>query len=179
MSSSELNRIFDLYKITEQSSHNEIIDAMVQMCGDANFKIANYILAHKSPIPRTFAYHIDQTSTVESAVKDQAHHAIDLSYVFLNARADMTKEQVALAEKMALDWLTFANTKDPWEPFNARQRWMIYGGEQVQHKWDLLTEDEDEATRNYTRTEALLREKLYGKLLLAIDDIGYERYRLP
>lgn len=179
MSSSELNRILDLYNITDQSSHDEVIDALVQMCGDANFKIANHILAHKSTIPRTFAYHIDQRSTVESAVKDQAHHAIDLSYVFLNAKADMTKEQVALAEKMALDWLTFANNKDPWEPFTARQRWMIYGGEQVQHAWGLLTEEEDEATRNYARTETLLREDLYGKLLLAADDIGYERYRLP
>ncbi|KAM0548772.1 hypothetical protein ACHAPJ_009768 [Fusarium lateritium] len=179
MSPDEVDRILDLYGVTAQSSHDQVVQAIIEMCGDANFKIANFVLAHNSPLSRTFAYHIDQKSTLDSTVGGQAHHAIDLFYVFLNGRESMTAQQVVLGEKMALDWLSFANERDPWERFSTHHKWMVYGSEKARDSWELQTESEDDSTRHYTRTKTLLREDLYKKLWLAIQDIGYERYRLP
>lgn len=178
MSTSEAERVLQIYGIGAESCKEDVTQAFVDIIADMVFKVPNYIVAHQSGLARTFAYHIDQISTLDHVLKGQAYHAIDLFYVFMNGREDMSPAQIALGEKMASDWIRFANDKDPWERFALGQRWMIFGPRNEQDSWGLQSEEEDEPVRHYCRWRALLKEGLYQKLWEAAEDIAYERYRL-
>ena len=178
MSSSDIDQILEIYGVTKSSSKDDATQALLDIIADMMFKMQNYVIAHESNVPKTFAYHVDQTSTLENELKGQAYHAIDLLYVFLNGREDMSPSQIRLAEQMASNWINFAHGKDPWERFGERQRWMIYGPKDKQSTWDLQSEEQDESVRRYSRYRQLLEKGLYEKLFNATEDIAYERYRL-
>jgi carboxylesterase type B len=178
MSAAEADRVCELYGISAEISREQSIQSLIDMVADMMFKMQNYVIAHQSNVNKTFAYHVDQRSTLDHCLKGQAYHAIDLLYVFLNGKETMSAEQIVLAERMASDWIVFAHGKEPWEPFASNKRWMIYGPEKHQSTWELQSEDQDEPVRRYSRFRALLQDGLYEKLYNAVQDIAHERYRL-
>lgn len=178
MSSSETDRVLEIYSLGPNAPLEDVTEAFVSMIGDMMFKMQNFVTLQRSDKPKTFAYHIDQRSTLDNFLKEQAYHAIDLFYVFLNGSVDMTGGQLLLAEKMASDWIAFANGKEPWPNYLSACQWMIYGPEKAQDKWELQDEHEDEPMRHYTRWKQLLDEGLYEKLWSAMEDIAYEHYRI-
>lgn len=178
MSSSEADSVLRIYGVTPDSSKEALVEAFMDIIADMLFKTQNYVIAHQSSLPRTFAYHIDQISTLDHVLRGQAYHAIDLYYVFLNSRETMTPDQVVMAEKMASDWIAFANGRDPWERFESSKKWMIYGPKEAQNTWALQDEDQDENIRHYSRWRSVIDTGLYEKLWNAAEDIAYERSRL-
>lgn len=178
MSASEAEKCLEIYEISSQSSRAEVVQGFVHIIGDMMFKMQNFVIAHNSHIPRTFAYHVDQASTLDNMLKGQAYHAIDLLYVFLNGRQIMSPEQISLAERMASDWITFANGEDPFDRFPTSKKWRIYGPRNAQNSWEMQDEEQDEACRHYSRWRSLLDHGLYEKLWNAVEDIAYERCRI-
>lgn len=178
MSPSEIDRVLQIYGLTHNSPEGDLAQGFIDIIADMLFKMQNYVIGHRSNVARTFAYHVDQVSTLDHILKGQAYHAIDLFYLFLNGKEDMSDDQIALGERMASDWIKFANGIDPWERFSVGNQWMVYGPRKNQSGWEVQSESQDEGIRHYSRWQSLIEDGLYEKLWNAAEDIAYERYRL-
>lgn len=174
LSNSEMDFVFEQYGIDAETPDLERISKLETMTADACFVYQDRIHAQSNRCP-TFAYHIDQQSTLENPYKGMAYHAIDLLYVFLNLTEKMSDGQIALAKKISADWLDFACGKQPWEPYNVSKSWMIYGPDD---KFSVLTEEEDNSIRRYSRMDALTAAGIFDRWWQAMDYIANVRWRL-
>lgn len=73
-------------------------------------------------------YHFNQPNTWEGPWKGHATHILDAAYLFMNFDEHLTVSQRALAERFAVDVITFANGRTPWTPFKGEKGFVnVYG----------------------------------------------------
>lgn len=163
------------YGIAADISHEVLECRFEEMATDAIFWVQTYLHAHASRVERTYAYHVDQVSTLDNALKGLAYHAIELLYVFRNLEEEMTEGQRALSRKMAADFVRFAYGEDPWERFGEGKKWMVYG---PNDKWAVKSESDDEDVRRYARMKKILDAGLFPKWAAAVDYVVNKRWIL-
>ncbi|KAB2568565.1 Para-nitrobenzyl esterase [Lasiodiplodia theobromae] len=157
-------------------SHEELECRFEEMATEALFWLQTYLHAHASRVERTYAYHVDQVSTLDNPLKGLAYHAIELLYVFRNLEEEMSEGQRELSRKMAADFVRFAYGEDPWERFNGEgKKWMVYGPDDG---WAVKSESDDEDVRRYARMKEILDTGLFPKWAAALDYIVNKRWIL-
>lgn len=175
MSVEHAEKIFNLYGIKHDLPREEISRRFERIAGDACFILQDHYAVHKSNKTSTYAYHIDQEASIVEAYEGLAHHAIDLSYVFLTITPVMNPSERSLAYKMAGHWIDFAYGRDPYEKFSEGQRWMVYG---PKGQARLMTEAEDEPVRKYQVMKEIERMGLQMEFQLAIEDACMMTFKL-
>ncbi|KAK0647497.1 Para-nitrobenzyl esterase [Lasiodiplodia hormozganensis] len=162
------------YDISADISHEMLERRFEEMATDAIFWLQTYLHAHASRVKRTYAYHVDQVSTLDNPLKGLAYHAIELLYVFRNLEEEMTEGQRELSRKMAADFVRFAYGEDPWERF-GEGKWMVYGPDD---KRAVKSESDDEPVRRYARMKEILDAGLFPKWAAAVDYVVNKRWIL-
>lgn len=151
--------IFSLYDISADISGDLLLERFEHMCGDAIFKIPNYITArqntHLKALGQLFLYHFDQRSRIANELQGTAYHAHELLYLFNNLPEAMNESERKMGQNFAQAWIDFAHGLDPWDAMGsaAEWRWKVWGPE---CKEAVRTEAEDEDVRHYTRFERIL-----------------------
>lgn len=163
------------YDIAADVSHEVLEHRFEAMATDAIFWVQTYLHAHASRVERTYAYHVDQVSTLDNPLKGLAYHAIELLYVFRNLEEELSEGQRALSRKMAADFVRFAYGEDPWERFGEGEKWMVYGPDDG---WAVKSESDDEDVRRYARMKAILDTGLFPKWAAALDYVVNKRWIL-
>ncbi|KAJ5090614.1 hypothetical protein N7532_009298 [Penicillium argentinense] len=177
---SHTDTILKAYQITDNLPLPELLGRVEHMCGDAIFKIPNYLLAQKceSDYPgETYLYHFDQRSRLKNVFEGTSYHAHELLYLFGNLDNEMNDDEQNMARHFASAWVRFANGLVPWESSEDR-RWMVWGPLGV---FELKSEQEDEADRNYERMDMVLRlgdGTVWKKWLSGVDSLVNRRWRL-
>lgn len=166
--------VLQRYGISGDLSHAELDLRFEKMATDGLFWLHTYLHAHASEVERTYAYHFDQVSQLETSFKGLAHHAVELVYLFQTLEERMTDEQMKLSRKLGTDFIQFAHGTDPWRRF-GQGNWMVYGPDD---KWTVKTEDEDKAVRNYARMVGILDDGLFPKWAEAMDYVINRRWFL-
>nr|CEG05071.1 unnamed protein product [Fusarium clavum] len=167
--------ILNLYGMTPDQPREEFLQLLEVMIGDAVFKMHNWAAAHRSQVPQTFAYHFEQVCTHESLFKGLSYHALDLLYLFLNFDEKLTPGQHKLARTYANSFIDFAYGKDPWPRFSDGAKWMLFGPEEESK---VVTEEEDEALRRYTRMKKIVDMGVADDFVAAVDHFATHRDRL-
>lgn len=166
--------VLQRYDISADLSHEELDLRFEKMATDGLFWLQTYLHAHASKVERTYAYHFDQVSQLETSFKGTAHHAAELVYLFQTLEERMTDDQMKLSRKFGADFILFAHGKDPWKRFGDGN-WMVYGPDD---KWATKTEDGDKAVRNYARMVGILKDGLFPKWAEAMDYVINRRWFL-
>ena len=174
--------ILHAYGITADLPQTEFLTRLEHMCGDAVFKIPNYLLAQECtrrdiPEEGLSLYHFDQRSRLPNAFEGTAYHAHELLYLFGNLNNKLNHDEQYLAQEFASAWIRFANGLKPWAG-DGERKWMIWG---PSSKMQLKKEDEDEEVRNYSRMKMMLElEGGHGwkKWLAGVDCLVNRRWKL-
>ncbi|KAK5046960.1 hypothetical protein LTR84_007314 [Exophiala bonariae] len=136
------------------------------------FKIPNWLTVHKSKLPKTYAYHFDQLSTIPNIMNGTAYHAHELLYVFLNGEPKFDEKQKQLAQRMCEAWIKFAYGEDPWQPFDQGNKWMGFGPDNCMA---LKSEAEDKTVRCYSRFKKIVESGIWPRFVSAIDNLVNRR----
>ncbi|KAG8170050.1 hypothetical protein KVR01_000795 [Diaporthe batatas] len=166
--------VLQRYGISADLSHEELDLRFEKMATEGLFWIQTYLHAHASKVERTYAYHFDQVSQLETSFKGLAHHAVELVFVFQTLEERMTDEEMKLSRKLGADFIQFAHGNDPWRRFE-QGNWMVYGPD---NNWAVKSEEEDKAVRNYVRMLGILQDGLFPKWAEALDYVIDRRWHL-
>ncbi|KAJ6104532.1 hypothetical protein N7523_010852 [Penicillium sp. IBT 18751x] len=177
----QTDHILRAYGITADLSQNVLFSRTEHMCGDAIFKVPNYLLANKCaaeklPKDAFFFYHFDQRSRLPNALEGTAYHAHELLYLFRNLDNELSEKEMGMAREFASAWIRFANGLAPWE-INGDRRWMVWGPDS---KTKVITEEEDQEVRDYTRMRMMLgledkNGKVWERWLAGVDALVNRR----
>ncbi|RJE19981.1 Carboxylesterase family [Aspergillus sclerotialis] len=178
----QTDHILNAYGITTDLPRAEFLTRMEHMCGDAIFKIPNYLLAQECtrrdiPEEGLFLYHFDQRSRLPNAFEGTAYHAHELLYLFGNLNHKLNDDEQRLAQEFASAWIHFANGLKPWTG-NTERKWMVWGPSSTMQ---LKNEDEDEEVRDYSRMNIMLElEEGHGwkEWLAGVDSLVNRRWKL-
>jgi para-nitrobenzyl esterase len=128
----EVDRVLDLYRTLRRGASRE--ELLIAALTGSNFWIRTVMLAErkaargKAPV---YMYSLDWRSPACGG-RLQAHHAMDLPFVFDTTDVpDTTKDAPGapeLAAVMSASWAAFARTGSPENP--ALPRWPVYGPEE-------------------------------------------------
>jgi carboxylesterase type B len=171
------------YEIADDLSRAEFLVNVEHMCGDAIFKIPNYVLAQicgggKSGIEgRFYSYHFDQRSRIRNSFEGTAYHAHELLYLFGNLENEMNYSEREMVKEFMSAWIRFANGLAPWHP-KAEERWMVWGPDS---KSELKNEAKDEDVRGYERIKRILGlgdGTVWKKWLAGVDSLVVRRWKL-
>ncbi|KAH7401387.1 Alpha/Beta hydrolase protein [Pyrenochaeta sp. MPI-SDFR-AT-0127] len=174
MTVDQASEILSLYGLHSNLAHDQLEQRFEEMAGDGIFKIQTRIHARVSQVKQTYAYHVDQLSTLHNPLQGLAYHAIELLYIFMNMEEDMTQDQIQLSRAMAADFLSFAYGEAPWE-IASNGKWMVYGPNSARR---VKTEDEDEGVRKYGRMKRIQDMKVFPQWVEALDYIVNKRWLL-
>lgn len=166
--------VLQRYGMSSDLSHEELDLRYEKMATEGLFWLHTYLHAHASKVERTYAYHFNQLSQLDTSFKGLAHHAVELVFVFQTLEERMTEEEMKLSRKLGSDFIQFAHGADPWRRFE-RGNWMVYGPD---GKRALKSEDEDKAVRNYARMVGILEDGLFPKWAEALDYVINRRWFL-
>ncbi|KAL6230956.1 hypothetical protein BDW75DRAFT_234005 [Aspergillus navahoensis] len=176
----ETDQILMDYGIFQDLSHDMLLERVEHMCGDAIFKIPNYVTAFENPVldnmGALFLYHFDQRSRLENALEGMAYHAHELLYLFKNLANKMSDEENSMAEAFAAAWIRFCNGHAPWRA--SKGEWKVWGPDSVQA---IKSEEEDEAVRSYTRMKRILAMgggKTWKRWLAGVDALVNKRMNM-
>ncbi|PYI10914.1 alpha/beta-hydrolase [Aspergillus sclerotiicarbonarius CBS 121057] len=152
---SDTDQILTEYGIHQVLSHDMLLERVEHMCGDAVFKIPNYVTALANSTlrdkGRLFLYHFDQRSRVQNSLEGTAYHAHELLYLFKNLANEMSDKENKMAEDFTSAWIRFCNGDAPWTA--SKGEWKVWGPDSVQA---VKTEEEDEGARSYKRMQRIL-----------------------
>jgi carboxylesterase type B len=156
---SDVNEILGAYEICEGLELEVLLERVENMCGDAIFKIPNYVTARECRRREIlggdmFLYHFDQRSRIHNSFEGTAYHAHELLYLFGNLENEMNDAERNMVKEFASAWIRFANGLSPWKVEEGERRWMVWG---PNSQGEVKTEDEDQDMRNYTRMELILK----------------------
>jgi hypothetical protein len=84
----------------------------------------------------------------------------------------MSLGQIELSDQMMHNWIDFAYGEDPWDRFSDSQKWMVYGPDNTSM---VLSEEEDEDVRKYSRIDEILDMGCYEALVEVVDTICVKR----
>ncbi|KAJ6015488.1 hypothetical protein N7540_010079 [Penicillium herquei] len=171
------NLIMKAYDINDNLSHDEFLGRVEHMCGDAIFKIPNYLLAQKFAGKKRFIYHFDQRSRIPNAFENTAYHAHELLYLFMNLENMFNEEEKVMAREFASAWIRFANGMEPWD-MHQQDQWMIWGPDS---EMKLKTELEDQEVRDYERVKLMLQlddGRVWQRWLAGVDALVNHRWKL-
>lgn len=166
--------ILDLYEIHSELPHDQLTRRFHDMAGDGVFKLHTVVHAHASKVSQTYAYHVDQVSTLENPLKGLAYHALELLYVFMNMEEAMSEGQKQLSQAMAAHFIDFAYGEAPWKPAHGGT-WMVYGPNDT---WGEKSEEDDESVRQYVRMQRVREIGLFPQWMEALDHIVNKRWLL-
>lgn len=177
--------ILELYGLNPTLSQEQLTHRFEHMCGDAIFKIPNYLTGRcNTRLQRQgklFLYHFDQRSRLQNALYDTAYHAHELLYLFANLPEKMSTEEIQMSHDFGRAWIDFAYGDDPWDLDGGDTwQWKIWGPKSIQA---VRTEAEDEDVRMYSRFEKMLAlgepsGEVWKKWVMGIDDICNKRMRM-
>jgi carboxylesterase type B len=171
------DQILEAYGITADSPQEEFLAHVEHMCGDAIFKIPNYVLAQTAK-ESSFLYHFDQRSRLQNAFEGTAYHAHELLYLFMNLENEFNEEEKQMAREFSSAWIRFANGMAPWNVESADRAWMVWG---PASKVELKNETQDQETRDYKRINMVLlldEGRLCEKWLAGVDALVNRRWKL-
>ncbi|KAL2787796.1 Alpha/Beta hydrolase protein [Aspergillus keveii] len=176
----ETAEILHAYDIHPDLPHNELLERVEHMCGDAIFKIPNYATALANTRLRDrkalYLYHFDQRSRIENSLKGTAYHAHELLYLFKNLGNLMNEEENAMAHDFAAAWIRFTNGDAPWQAADAQ--WKVWGQDCAQAICD---EAADEDVRGYKRMQRILAMgggETWKRWLAGVDALVNKRMNL-
>ncbi|KAL2832729.1 acetylcholinesterase [Aspergillus pseudoustus] len=176
----DTDQILREYGIHPDLPHDELLECVEHMCGDAVFKIPNYATAlANAPLAERnalFTYHFDQRSRIENSMEGTAYHAHELLYLFRNLENGMNTEERAMANGFAAAWIRFVYGEAAWKA--ASGVWKIWGPACVQA---VKSEEGDEDVRGYKRMQRLLAMgggETWKRWLLGVDALVNKRVNL-
>ncbi|KAJ5675538.1 hypothetical protein N7462_008435 [Penicillium macrosclerotiorum] len=180
------DKILSAYEITQDLSSVELFRRVEHMCGDAIFKIPNYVLAHKSLDHRRsqegglFFYHFDQRSRLPNALEGTAYHAHELLYLFGNLDHELNENEQHMAREFKSAWIKFTYGLPPWQAdYQHHQcQWMVWGPDSC---IKVKTEEEDQLTRDYVRMKMVLQlggGSTWKRWLTGVDSLVNRRWKL-
>ncbi|KZS97202.1 alpha/beta-hydrolase [Sistotremastrum niveocremeum HHB9708] len=105
------------YEITPETHPLDLPDRLLELIGDASVHYSVDLLARavEQSGTKVFRYAFDQGSPYNGV----AHHAVDLLYVFGNAKEKMDGWDESRIRNAIQDrWIAFANGEEPWTPFH-------------------------------------------------------------
>ncbi|KAJ5757973.1 uncharacterized protein N7511_006667 [Penicillium nucicola] len=178
-SSSHADEILSAYGITEDLVHEALLERVEHMCGDAIFKIPNFVMMQECMRQKIvennlFLYHFDQRSRIKNVFEGTAYHAHELLYLFGNLDNEMNEDEKTMAREFASAWIRFVNGAAPWTAEGGR-KWMVWGPDS---QMGVKSEADDEAVRDYQRIEMVLRlgdGKAWMQWVAAIDALVNRR----
>jgi carboxylesterase type B len=171
--------ILSAYGITEDLPHDILLEHVEHMCGDAIFKIPNYVMSQECMRQglledNLFLYHFDQRSRIKNLLEGTAYHAHELLYLFGNLDNEMDEQEKVMAREFAAAWIRFVNGVEPWRNESGR-KWKVWGPDS---RMEVKSEAEDEEVRGYARMERVLRlgnGKVWMKWVAAVDALVNKR----
>ena len=173
------DQILDAYGINEGLPHEELLLRVEHMCGDAIFKIPNYVLAQECLSTKMlhgnslFLYHFDQRSRIPNTFEGTAYHAHELLYLFGNLDNAFNEDERHMAREFASAWIRFVNGLQPWD--GSEKQWMVWGPDS---SVTLKSEEEDDITRDYGRMKMVLslgNGEAWKKWLAGVDALVNHR----
>lgn len=174
------DQILAEYEISPDLPHETLLERTEHMCGDAIFKIPNYVLSQISPQLRDrgtlFKYHFDQRSRLENPLEGTAYHAHELLYLFGNLDNELNEDERYMAREFASAWIRFIHGDLPWEREGEGDGWMVWGPES---QYRVKSEEEDESVRGYSRMKRILSlgdGETWKKWLAGVDALVNKRW---
>ncbi|KAJ5681857.1 uncharacterized protein N7477_001797 [Penicillium maclennaniae] len=177
----QTDHILRAYGITADLSQDDLFSRTEHMCGDAIFKVPNYLLANKCaaeklPKDALYYYHFDQRSRLPNALEGTAYHAHELLYLFGNLNNELSEKETGMVRDFSSAWIRFAHGLMPWETDGDR-RWMLWGPDS---KMKVMGEEEDQEVRDYTRMKMVLgledkNGKVWERWLAGVDALVNRR----
>ncbi|KAJ5778141.1 hypothetical protein N7520_001387 [Penicillium odoratum] len=170
-------QILEAYGITIDSPQDEFLARVEHMCGDAIFKIPNYLLSRTAK-QSSFFYHFDQRSRIQNAFQGTAYHAHELLYLFMNLEDEFNEEEKRMAREFSSAWIRFANGLAPWDVETGERKWMVWG---PASKVELKDEVEDQEVRDYKRITWILQldeGECWKRWLAGVDALVNHRLKL-
>jgi carboxylesterase type B len=176
---SDVDEILVAYEISEGLEQEILLERVEHMCGDAIFKVPNYVTARECRRRGVlegalFLYHFDQRSRIRNSFEGTAYHAHELLYLFGNLENEMNEAERGMVQEFASAWIRFASGVAPWK-VESEKTWMVWGPDAQSR---VKSEDEDEDMRNYTRIERILELRggsAWKQWLAAIDSLVNNR----
>lgn len=147
-------KLYDFHENVTYAEKNRILE---DMAGDVYMRIPNVAIGDacvnlNTPVP-SFFYHFDQRcSFSDNIYNGDAFHALDLVYIFLTRYEGVSPEERPVADAMHTAFIEFTHGVSPWEEYKASRKWRVWG---PNGKIKMLSEDEDEKARNYSRLRYL------------------------
>lgn len=174
------DQILAEYEISADLPHETLLERTEHMCGDAIFKIPNYILSQISTRLRDrgglFKYHFDQRSRLKNPLEGTAYHAHELLYLFGNLDNELNEDERYMARDFASAWIRFVHGDSPWERQGEGDGWMVWGPES---QYRVKCEEEDESVRGYSRMKRILsldEGETWKKWLAGVDALVNKRW---
>ena len=180
---SHTDYILKAYGIAAGLPHDEFLSRVEHMCGDAIFKIPNYLLSQKCEAQlmlehsALYLYHFDQRSRLRNALEGTAYHAHELLYLFGNLSNELNEQERNMAREFAAAWIRFSNGLAPWSARDKSRKWMVWGPDSQMAMKD---ENEDQVSRDYARMKSILRleeERIFEKWMAGVDALVNRRHR--
>lgn len=174
--------ILQTYNITPGILSSEFFSRVEYMCGDAIFKVPNYLLSQNCAKAshlkgRSYFYHFDQRSRIQNVFEGTAYHAHELLYLYGNLDNKMNDAEREMGREFRSAWIRFTNGLVPWQAHDV-QKWMVWGPES---KFKLKSEDEDEDIRGYDRMRKILSlgdGTIWKKWIAGVDALVNQRWKL-
>jgi carboxylesterase type B len=170
------DRILAEYAIHPDLQQDILLERIEHMCGDAVFKIPNYVLSHTSRGLRErnamFRYHFDQRSRIKNPLEGTAYHAHELLYLFGNLDNELNEKERGMAREFASAWIRFVHGDPPWDG----DGWMVWGPD-ARHR--VKSEEEDEPVRAYSRIKRILglgEGEVWTRWLSGVDALVNKRW---
>ncbi|KAJ5949112.1 hypothetical protein N7454_000696 [Penicillium verhagenii] len=171
------DRILAAYEIDIDLPQDEFLKRVEHMCGDAIFKVPNYLLSQMAG-EAPFLYHFDQRSRLRNLLEGTAYHAHELLYLFMNLENEFNEEEKQMAREFSSAWIRFTNGLAPWSVESEERKWMVWG---PSSKIQLKSEAEDQKTRDYRRIREILQldgGECWKRWLAGVDALVNRRWKL-
>jgi carboxylesterase type B len=108
----------------DATSINDLIPRLISLKTDELFaaSIHRFTREFSKAGATVYSYHFDRGNTFSGPMKNIAHHALDLQYVFGNFLQGFSdKKDVELSISLMKFWIGFAYGKAPWDDVSSRK----------------------------------------------------------
>ena len=135
-------RVLSAYSITEDTSDDQAMKAILRFASDICFfvPVLNYGHCWSG---HAFIYRFNEPNTWDGPWKGYANHILDVAYLFQNYNEHLPEPQRGVAIQFAKDVVAFANGVAPWAVFKwetgALNSRAVYGGSDASTSGNVVT----------------------------------------
>lgn len=138
----EFLQVFGL--TSDDLPYEQYRDAMRSFLSLALFQFPNVEIA-ESFGQHAYLYHFEEPSPYPGPTFGVPYHGQCALFMYNNETETYPESSKRVAKEMARTWISFANGKEPWEPFTVSRRFMRFGPRGESALYDI----ESDKLRNY------------------------------